>query len=220
VTFVVRMTDRSDSGNGINNPSIDVHERRINGRPSFLRWVRATWGGWVLGVPCIAALALLGEAIGIGGAQLIVGAGMGVGVGWLQARALRGLLPAVAPWFWSAVIGLTLPFLVVDIATAAGWSLPYWLYVTITAGGLLVGCAQWLILRRHFKDAPWWIAASSAGWGLAGGAAAIADALMKSRQIRGIGGLLAYLALIAVGGLVLGVVTGLCLARLRPRDGG
>jgi hypothetical protein len=195
-----------------------MHERSSSVPPAFGRWVRATWAGWVLGVPCIAALALLGEAIGIGGAQFIVGAGMGAGVGVLQARALRGLLPAVALWFWSGVIGLALPFLAVDIATVTGWNLPYWLYASITLGGLLVGCAQWLILRRHFQHAPWWIAASSVGWGLAGAAAGVAGTLMRSRQLRGLGGALAYLALVAGGGLVLGVVTGLCLARLRPHD--
>ena len=41
---------------------------------------------------------------------------------------------------------------------------------------------------------------------------------MRSRQLRGLGGALAYLALVAVGRLVLGVVTGLCVARLRPHD--
>ena len=35
-------------------------------------WLRATWLGWILGVPLILVLALAGEAVGIGGAQVLV----------------------------------------------------------------------------------------------------------------------------------------------------
>ncbi|MGH7469330.1 MAG: hypothetical protein ACRENP_15365 [Longimicrobiales bacterium] len=70
------------------------------------------------------ALALLGETIGIGGAQVLVGAGMGTGVGLLQMRVMRNVVHRSAPWFWSCVAGLALPFLATDIAKAAGSSVP------------------------------------------------------------------------------------------------
>lgn len=74
-------------------------------RKFFLRWVRATWAGWLLGIPLLILLALLGEALGIGGAQVFVGVGIGTGVGVAQARALRRHLASSTPWFWSCVEG-------------------------------------------------------------------------------------------------------------------
>ena len=47
----------------------------------MIAWLRATVAGWLLGVPLIVALALLGEAVGVGGAQFLVGVGMGAGLG-------------------------------------------------------------------------------------------------------------------------------------------
>ena len=79
-------------------------------------WLRATALGWLLGVPLIVALALLGEAVGIGGAQFLVGAGMGAGLGLTQGRVIRTVLPGSAPWFWSCVLGLAVPFAAVDVA--------------------------------------------------------------------------------------------------------
>lgn len=35
-------------------------------------------------------------------------------------------------------------------------------------GGTMIGCSQWLVLRRHIPDAWWWIIASILGWGVMG----------------------------------------------------
>src|SRR5262245_14229103 len=61
-------------------------------RSPLLSWVGATCVGWLLGVPIIFVFALIGEAVGIGGTQVLVGAGMGAGIGLMQALALRRLL--------------------------------------------------------------------------------------------------------------------------------
>lgn len=180
-------------------------------RNVFYQWVRATWAGWVLGIPLIAALALIGEAIGIGGVQVLVGVGMGMGIGLMQGRVIRNVLHRFAPWFWSCVVGLGLPFLVVDIAKAAHWNFPYSLYASIAFAGLIVGVWQAFLLRSHFLNTGWWVAASVVGWNLAAGMAAVADGLFRSRSIRGLWGALAYLGIIAGGGLILGLVTGITL---------
>lgn len=36
-------------------------------------------------------------------------------------------------------------------------------------GGVLIGLAQWLVLRQQFSQAWWWVLASSVSWGLIGG---------------------------------------------------
>lgn len=182
-------------------------------------WVRATWLGWLLGIPLVVVTALLGEAIGVGGAQAMVGLGMGIGVGWMQSRALRGWLPRVAPWLWSSALGLALPFLATDIAKAAGLSVPYSLYVCLGLGGLVVGLWQARLLRGLLRPAPW-ILASLVGWLLAGGTAAISDVLFRSHALRGVWGALAFLGIAAVGGLILGLITGIPLIRGREVDSG
>ncbi len=182
----------------------------LNSPKLWGQWVRLTWLGWALGVPCIVVLALAGEAVGIGGVQVLVGAGMGAGVGFMQGRALKNVLAAFAPWFWSCVIGLSAPFLVTDIAKAIGRDVPYSLYVYVALGGLIVGLWQWRLLRSRFHHAGWWVLASALGWSLAAGAAALANA----QPLRGIWGALLFLTIAVAGGLILGAVTGLGLARL------
>jgi len=187
----------------------------MNGRRVFLQWVRATWIGWVLGVPLIIVLALLGEAVGIGGSQVLVGAGMGAGLGFMQGRVMREVLQKFAPWFWSCAIGLAVPFLVADIAKAAKWDYTYSLQISIACGGLIVGVWQALLLRTRFRNTGWWIAGSAAGWFLAAGLARVAESLPRSQSLRGIWGALAYLGIVAGGGLILGLVTGLAMVWLR-----
>lgn len=184
---------------------LDISSPRL-----FGQWVRATWAGWALGVPCIIVLALAGEAVGIGGVQVLVGAGMGMGVGIMQGRALKIMLQAFAPWFWSCVIGLSAPFLVMDIAQALGRPIPYSLEAYVALGGLIAGVCQWRLLRSRFHGAGWWVLASALGWGLA----ALAAAFANTQKLRGIWGALLFLAIAIGGGVILGAVTGLALARL------
>ena len=176
-------------------------------------WIRATWLGWILGIPIVIALALIGEAIHIGGAQFLVGAGMGTGVGLIQSRVIRRILDRGALWICSCIVGLAVPFLLTDLSKFVGWNLPYSLPLAITLGGLIIGGWQALILRSRVRQTGWWLVASALGWTLAAGTAALADS-SRLRAIRGIWGALAYLGMIAAGGLVLGIVQGFGLAWL------
>ena len=54
---------------------------------AFHRWVRATTLGWLLGFVLVVVLSIAWDQIG-GGAQFIVGVGMGAGVGIMQARVV------------------------------------------------------------------------------------------------------------------------------------
>jgi len=164
-----------------------MSEHKLSERLGFGRWVHATWAGWALGIPIVVVLALITEAVGIGGVQVLVGAGMGAGIGLMQGRAIRGVLGRFAPWFWSCVVGLGLPFLAADVAKRARWDFPYSLYLSVALGGLIVGVWQALLLRPHFRNTGWWIVGSVVGWNLAAGMAAVADALQRSHSIRGFG---------------------------------
>lgn len=178
------------------------------------QWVRATWAGWLLGIPIVTVLALLGEAVGIGGMQFIVGAGMGAGIGLMQGRRIRDVLHEPGPWFWSCVVGLALPFLATDIGKATGWMTTFSPYACVAFGGLIIGIWQTMLLRSSSRRAGWWIVGSLAGWLLASGMVAVADWLFRSRSVSGILGAVAYLASLAAGGLMLGLVTGIALVRI------
>lgn len=188
-------------------------------RTIFLQWVRATWIGWVLGIPAIIVLALIGEGVGIGGSQVLVGAGMGAGLGFMQGRVMRALLQKFAPWFWSCAVGLAVPFLAWDIANAAKLNVTYSLFVCVASGGLIVGVWQAFLLRTRFPRAGWWVLANAVGWLAAAGLAKIAETLPRSQSLRGIGGALAYLGIVTGGGLILGLVTGVPMVWLRRQDG-
>jgi len=183
-------------------------------------WVRATWLGWLAGIPLIIVFALIGEAISIGGTQVLVGLGMGTGVGLMQGRLLRGMLGSPAQWLWSCVVGLSAPFLVADIARAAGFSLPYALQVCVALGGLTAGLWQARLLRPHTTRSGRWVVASLLGWLLAAASAAAADSLPRTTALRGITGALIYLGIIAAGGLGLGAVTGLAMGKMLPSTEG
>ena len=192
------------------------------GSPADLlrRWVRATWLGWILGIPCVVALAVAVEALGIQSAQAPVGFGMGAAVGLLQRRALRSLLPQPGRWVWASVLGVGAPFLVSDLSGVVWIPIGYTLGVAALAGGLLAGVLQARLLRERLGGGWAWVGASGLGWWLATGAAGISDALFQRRLLVGWSGMVTYLGLVAGGGLVLGLVTGLCLGWMARRVGG
>jgi hypothetical protein len=180
-------------------------------------WLRATCLGWLLGVPCVALLALAGEGLGIGGSQVLVGLGMGTGVGLLQGRAMRPLLGRSGPWTLASALGLAFPFLVSDLAAHYGWALSYSLFWCVALGGLFVGVWQARLLHAHVSGSGWWVAGSAVGWTLAAAAGSAADTLVKASALRGLMGAAVYLGTVASGGLVLGLATGATLGHLTPR---
>ena len=184
----------------------------------FRVWTRTTLAGWVLGIPCIVALALVGELFGIGGYQVLVGAGMGVGLGFTQSRVIRLLVGRALPWFWSCVGGLAAAFAGTDIANAFGLTSPYWLQLSMIAGGALTGLRQALILRSRTTGTGAWVLASIAGWTAAAFAVTGADWFSRSQALRGLPGALLYLALVSSGGLLLGMVTAATLVQLLAPD--
>ncbi len=185
-------------------------------RPLFSSWIRSTILGWAVGVPAIVLLAALAESLGQHSLHTPVGAGMGLTVGFFQSRAIRARLGSASPWFWSCFVGLASPFLAVDLARVAGVNVPYSLYVAVICGGIILGVWQAALLGPSPGRGASWVSASVLGWVLASGSVALADFLIRAKAIRGIPGALAYLGLVASGGVLLAVITGLVLVRLFP----
>jgi hypothetical protein len=151
--------------------------------------------GWALGLILLIVLVLGSEMIGLGSAQTPVGLGVGAGVGLLQSRELRGLLPNARSWTFASIAGHLVPFLAYDLAQAAGVRVPYSLHICVALSGVICGVLQARLLQRWLAQAWWWLPATILGWTLAAGSAAIADQSPRALSLRGLSGAAVYLAL-------------------------
>ena len=172
-------------------------------RPKLLaRWVRATTLGWLLGFLLVILLAMAWDLVG-GTAQFMVGAGMGAGVGLLQARVVGPRVPSRRAWVVASTVGMGVPFVLWDLGSMVGLDALFSLPACALTGALLTGVLQ----ARYFSSAArhLWILASVLGWGIPVALLAASDALPA-----GPGGLLTLLV-IFFGGAILGAVTGQAL---------
>lgn len=177
-----------------------------------VRWTRATFFGWSLGFALILVFIALSAVVGLGDSQFPVGLGMGVGVGLLQRRVVAERTGTGRGWLGASALGLTAPFLARDLAGLFALELPYALAGSIVVGGLLVGLLQWRVLRLDAGRAASWVVASVVAWTLGGSTVLLNDRVLPKTP--GILGALVYIAVILIGGILLGVTTGLVLPRM------
>lgn len=179
----------------------------VTDRPTLVaRWVRATTLGWLLGFLLVVLLALAWDLVG-GGAQFVVGVGMGAGVGLLQARVVGPRVPSKRAWAVASTVGMGAPFALWDLGSIAGLGALFSLPVCALAGALFAGLLQARLLGDSAR--PRWVLASVLGWGIPVGLMAVGDALP-----RGPGSVLSLPAMF-FGGAVLGWVTGKALEGLQ-----
>ena len=186
-------------------------ETVVHGPNPFRRWIKATTLGWLLGFVLVVILAMLWDLLG-GGAQFMVGIGMGAGVGFMQARVLDNSMGIGRRWMLVTTLGMGIPFLLWDVATRTGLSIPVSLPLCVLTGSLLVGIPQSLLLRTRLLHTSRWIVASIIGWGLPVGLVALSD----SGVLSGVGTILSLGAMF-LGGVVLGAVTGKALEWMPSR---
>ena len=175
-------------------------------------WTRATTLGWLIGLVLVVVLAMVWDMIG-GGAQFMVGVGMGAGVGYMQARVARAWTGRIQPWLWTSTIGMGVPFVFWDIGSLTGMNALSSLPVCVPVGGLLTGALQQRLLRPQFRRTSWWIPACVVGWGLPAGVIALVD----SDLLPPVFSLLSTIV-IFFGGLLLGAVTGKTLQWMSPSE--
>lgn len=175
-------------------------------------WIRATTLGWLIGFVLVVVLAMLWDMIG-GGAQFMVGVGMGSGVGYMQGRVARAWTRRIQPWLWTSIIGMGVPFVFWDIASATSTNVLFSLPVCVLLGGLLTGVLQQRLLRPQFERTSWWIPACVVGWGLPAGVIALGDSGLLPQVF----GLLSMIVIL-FGGLLLGAVTGKTLQWMSPGE--
>ena len=195
-------------------------------RRLYVLWTAGTAAAEMVGYACAAAL------FPLWGGPVFGGLAEGTVLGVVQAAVLKRHVsgfPGVAWWAATATVaalgwgsasafqggggGGEEPSTALVLAGAAG----------LGAGmGLVMGAAQWLVLRRRFAPAWTWIPASIFGWGLgmvpAFWVAMLAQAgagVAERLGLGALGGVLMGLAVGAVTGWALGHITRRRLARLR-----
>lgn len=174
-------------------------------------WTGATFLGWSLGFVLLLLFIAVAGMLGVGNAQFPLGLGMGTGVGALQRRLVAERVQAPTAWWRASILGVTAPFVAWDLAKLLRVPLPYALAGAVVLGGLTVGVLQARVLRAHSSRSAEWIPASLLGWALAAVMVAVNDFLPK---IPGLFGALIYVAVVLVGGLLLGLTTGLALEHI------
>lgn len=135
---------------------------------SELTWVGFTTAGWFTGFAFTLLIGLPLEALGIGN-QSMIGIGMGAGVGLLQARLLGRYGISGKIWFWTSLIGMSIPYILYDLLAEKIKMRPEEVLPIITAiGSLLVGGLQYNYqLKSISKKSKSWIALTCLGWTLA-----------------------------------------------------
>jgi len=123
------------------------------------QWLMVTTAGWLAAWLFLPAIVL---------------AAGGVAVSALQALVLYRLIPKAWQWIVFSLIGWFVGLgLVLALPPGLG-------FVSGAVIGATTGIAQWVLLRRQFRWAGWWIAVSAAAWslGLAIGQSALPRALL------------------------------------------
>jgi hypothetical protein len=187
---------------------------------SLKTWVFATWFGWFIGFLLVLAFSVFSDTIGVAGAQVWVGLGMGAGVGLFQSLIILRFLKTPLGWGWKSVLGMGGVFLIGDlvgliIGTGLG---PRAIFVLVAVGGAAAGVLQIRSIMGQSRQCGlwWWI--SMLGWILATGASVgLLNGLKESINALGTpwSAIVAFLLLVGGGG-VLGTVTGLGLKRIMP----
>ena len=164
-----------------------------------LQWVLAVVIGWAIGFFVCEWIEEFLSTFFIDG--LVIGTAMGIA----QGIVLRKRIAPVVPWVVVSIVGFAIGKFVSDLVGQASPG-PLGTVLGGALIGLSAGVAQWLILRRRFPQAGWWIAANvlgwAAGWSLIG---SIDGSNASVTMIYAVG---------AAGAALVGIITGIALIDL------
>ena len=179
------------------------------------KWVKSTFLGWLLGFIFILILSVGLGSIGIDGVQFFTGTGMGAGVGFMQWRLNRRTIIKDKKWIWFSALGLTIPFLFYDLLNLFNdYTLGTYLLPLCTGlGGIIVGLFQFRMLNGISRKPKLWILTSTIGWFFA---VLTVSGMEYTNHIttNNMAGFAINILLILVGGIVLGIITGMFLRKI------
>jgi len=198
-------------------------------RPSAPAWIVTTVLGYalaigaatlVMGAPARALSSLLGGLVYLA----VYGAVVGIVIALVHFAALRGRAIAPVSWIAASALGLAVAFPVMavvgeQLGNAIDPLLPVALgegVIQVLSGatlGLILGFAQWRVLRPFLPGRPSWLIASAVGAGIGYGIAAAALELFEIELLRAN----LVLSFGAMVGLFLGAAQALALLRSGAR---
>lgn len=185
------------------------------------RWMRATFWGWLLGIIFIIGLSSVLDSMGIEDMQFYLGIGMGAGVGLTQWLFLRKRTAIGAQWLLFSAVGMGLPFMVLDLLMTTA-KMAHKLPLGVALGAVVTGVLQFMILKNYSQKAHLWIWSSVVGWTVAIAIVLIIDHTMHLQAYVGSNLVVALinLVLILLGGVVLGITTGIALKKILKENSG
>lgn len=188
------------------------NEAHPRGNRLPLRWIAVTSAGWLVGVVLVVLLSMAWDLVG-GGAQFMVGVGMGVVVGLLQSRMIASWVTSGWHWFLASTIGMGIPYLLWDLGVGFGVSGLLAMWVCTVVGGVLVGVLQRPLFRAPRPRAGLWVVACAFGW-------SVPEWLLQLSNMGLLPGKWDLLSIAGVlfGGVLLGSVTSLALPRRLSRS--
>jgi len=178
------------------------------------KWLTYNFFGWFLGILLVLVLSSLFDAIGIEDVQFFIALGVGLGVGIAQWLVLKNIINIKTTWITVTIIGLTIPFLIVD--TLRYFELlnlkSLFIPVCVGIGSLLIGFLQSKLLKNYNIRMYRWIVISFLSWILIALAVySVEYTYLISKNVWF--GFVTNLSLLLSGGIILGIITGKHLER-------
>lgn len=179
------------------------------------QWIKVTFWGWLLGVFLLIFLSSILEACGIENMQFYIGISMGAGVGFTQWRLLKKYMAISIQWFYFSILGMGIPFLILDFLMDKG--VVYKLPLSVALGGLAIGCLQYQLLKKQTTNAINWIPFTTIGWTMAAFTTLLINLTMQIKVTGYMNLVMALLNLLLIlaGGLVLGRITAFAIRKFK-----
>jgi hypothetical protein len=212
----------------------------------YVPWVFANALGEMVGLGLTFAVGIgsaqltgesqgFGVAIGQGLLMVASGAIEGVIVGSAQWWVLQGVFPEIGrkAWVAATLVGAlvawtfgSIPATLMNMnaePTVTTLAEPETALILLMAGlmgallGIVLALAQWIVLRRHVRNAWWWLPANSAAWLL--GMPVIFAAVDMAQNASSPGqALLIFVGALALTGAIVGAVHGIILVKLSSQE--
>jgi acetoin utilization protein AcuB len=194
----------------------------LSGLRLWLAWTFITIAGQVAAIAAVALLQSLVEALTAGhahgGLVVVIGAtSEGALVALVQTFVLRRAVPDIsrALWVVAGGAGAAIAWLA-GLFTAGAFGTGGVLAVILSGmvAGLIIGGAQWVVLRRRVVRAALWIPANAVAW-ILGLWVIIAGGVWQANAVEWMVATVGILTALGTG-LAVGAVTGLALTQMRP----